>query len=124
MRKIQYSLTEFIYDQLTSHRAKTAWMAFCAIAQLLIRIFILLPLIIFCCLVFAVLTTVPVAVFISPSFTPDVLAQGILRVMHLLPGAYTPLCVAGALFELVYLIRRFTVLPDFWPDDAAQGKGR
>ena len=124
MRKIQYSLPEFICDLLTSYGAKTAWMVFCAISQFLIRIFILRPLIIFCCLVLAVLTAVPVAVFISPSFTPEVLAQGILRVMHLLPLAYAPLCFAGALFELVYLIRRFTVLPDFWPDDAVQGKGR
>jgi hypothetical protein len=124
MRKIQYSLPELIFDLLTSHGAKTAWMVFCAISQFLIRIFILRPLIIFCCMVLAVLTAVPVAVFISPSFTPDVLAQGILRVIHLLPGAYTPLCVAGALFELVYLIRRFTVLPDFWPDNAAQRNGR
>ncbi|WP_414057539.1 hypothetical protein [Pantoea dispersa] len=124
MRKILYSLPDLIGDLLTSHGAKTAWMFFSAISQFLIRIFILRPLIIFCCLVLAVLITIPVAVFISPSFTPDVLAQGILRVMHLLPQAYAPLYFAGALFELVYLIRRFTVLPDLWPHDAVQGKGR
>ncbi|WP_238938984.1 hypothetical protein [Mixta mediterraneensis] len=90
----------------------------------MLRIFILHPLIIFCCMVLAVLTAIPVAVFVSPSFTPDVLEQGLLRVIHLLPRAYAPLYVAGALSELVYLIRRYTVLPDFWPDDAAQGNGR
>ena len=124
MRNILYSLTGRIFDLVTSQVAKTASMVIFALVQCVLRIFILRPLIIFCCLVLAVLTAVPVAVFISPSFTPDVLAQGILRVMHLLPGAYTPLCVAGALFELGYLIRRFTVLPELWPDDAAQGKGR
>lgn len=124
MRKILYSLPDLICDLLTSHGAKTAWMVFSAISHFLIRIFILRPLIIFCCLVLAVLVTIPVAVFISPSFTPDVLAQGILRVMHLMPRAYAPLYFAGALFELVYLIRRFKVLPDLWPHDAVQGKGR
>ena len=124
MRKILYSLPDLIGDLLTSHGAKTAWMVFSAISQFLIRIFILRPLIIFCCLVLAVLVTIPVAVFISPSFTPYVLAQGILRVMHLIPRAYAPLYFAGALFELIYLIRRFTVLPDLWPHDAVQGKGR
>lgn len=124
MPKMLYSLTDRIFDLVTSQAAKTASMVIFALVQYVLRIFILRPLIIFCCMVLAVLTAVPVAVFISPSFTPDVLAQGLLRVIHLLPGAYAPLCVAGALFELVYLIRRFTVLPDFWPDDAAQGKGR
>lgn len=124
MRKIQYSLPDLICDLLTSHGAKTAWMVFCAVARFFIRIFILRPLILFSCLVLAVLVTIPVAVFISPSFTPDVLAQGILRVMHLLPRAYALLCFTGALFELVYLIRRFMVLPELWPHDAVRGKGR
>lgn len=124
MPKMLYSLTDRIFDLVTSQAAKTSSMVIFALVHCVLRIFILRPLIIFCCMVLAVLTAVPVAVFISSSFTPDVLAQGLLRVIHLLPGAYTPLCVAGALFELVYLIRRFTVLPDFWPDNAAQRNGR
>ncbi|EDX3259336.1 hypothetical protein B6455_002527 [Salmonella enterica subsp. enterica serovar Mbandaka] len=124
MPRMLYSLTDRIVHLVTSQAAKTASMVIFVLVQCVLRICILRPLIIFCCMVLAVLIAVPVAVFISPSFTPNVLAQGLLRVIHLLPGAYTPLCVAGALFELVYLIRRFTVLPDFWPDNAAQRKGR
>lgn len=124
MPRMLYSLTDRIVYLVNSQAAKTASMVIFVLVQFVLRVFILRPLIIFCCMVLAVLTAVPVAVFISPSFTPDVLAQGLLRVIHLLPGAYTPLCVVGALSELVYLIRRFTVLPDFWPDNAAQRKGR
>jgi hypothetical protein len=81
-----YSLTDRIVDLVTSQAAKTASMVIFVLVQCVLRICILRPLIIFCCMVLAVLIAVPVAVFISPSFTPDVLAQGLLRVIHLLPG--------------------------------------
>ena len=76
MPRMLYSLTDRIVDLVTSQAAKTAPMVIFVLVQCVLRICILRPLIIFCCMILAV------------------------------------------------LIRRFTVLPDFWPDNAAQRKGR
>lgn len=62
MPRMLYSLTDRIVDLVTSQAAKTAPMVIFVLVQCVLRICILRPLIIFCCMVLAVLIAVPVAV--------------------------------------------------------------
>ncbi|WP_407579755.1 hypothetical protein [Citrobacter koseri] len=85
-----------------------------ALVQFVLRIFILRPLALLCCMVLGVLITIPVCmvlgvlftipviVSINPSFLPDMLTGGLLRVQELLPVAYISLLLASLLIELVY----------------------
>lgn len=118
------AISLFVSELIFSPAARTARDVLCTLVQFVLRIFILRPLALLCGMVLAVLVTIPVIVFINPSFTPDVLSDGLLRVLGLLPVTYTPLLLAGLLFELVYVVSRLTGLPYFWLNGAGQGKGR
>lgn len=118
------AISLFVSELIFSPAARMARDVLCTLMQFFLRIFILRPLAVLCCMVLAVLVTIPVIVFINPSFTPDVLTGGLLRVQELLPLAYTPLFLAGLLFELLYMVSRLTGLPYFWLNGAGQGKGR
>lgn len=118
------AISLFVSELIFSPAARTARDVLCTLVQFVLRIFILRPLALLCGMVLAVLVTIPVIVFINPSFTPDVLTDGLLRVQDLLSVAYTPLFLAGLLFELVYMVSRLTGLPYLWLNGAGQGKGR
>lgn len=91
----------------------------CSFMLFVVRIVITPPLILCVGLGLTVLFSIPVAVFISPSFTPDTLLADIARVKLFV--LYVPLCIAVFLFELVVLLRRITC---FWAHDAGMGRGR
>ncbi|WP_407579754.1 hypothetical protein [Citrobacter koseri] len=118
------AISLFVSELIFSPTARMVRDVLCTLVQFVLRIFILRPLALLCCMVLAVLVTIPVIVFINPSFTPDVLTGGLLRVQDLLPVAYTPLFLGGLLFELLYMVSRLTGLPYFWLNGAGQGKGR
>ncbi|MFP1880395.1 hypothetical protein ACLEDP_00465 [Lonsdalea quercina] len=121
MRKMFEFTSIFFVERDFSHSTKTAWMCFCALLLCMIRITILRPLILLCCAVCVVMAAVPVAVFVSPSFTPNVLAEGVLRTASLLPSAYAPLCLVGLLFEVVHVMRGVMSMVGSWSDYAVRG---
>ncbi|OSN01317.1 hypothetical protein [Lonsdalea populi] len=129
MRKMFESISILFVERTFSHNTKTAWMCVCALLLCMIRVTILRPLFLLCCAMCAVMAAVPVAVFVSPSFTTDVLAEGVLRTASLLPSAYVPLCLAGLLFEVIHVVRGLMSMVGYWSDYAvkdytAQGRGR
>ncbi|WP_230479642.1 hypothetical protein [Erwinia amylovora] len=70
------------------------------------------------------LTAIPVAVFISPSFTEPAAMAGVVRVAHLIPHMWRWLFVTGFLFELLSILRRMNGWS--WQADslASSGSGR
>ncbi|MET5489543.1 hypothetical protein WH816_03965 [Klebsiella variicola] len=124
MRKLNTSPSEIACDILTSESARTAYTILVNLLQVAFRILIYRPLVLFSCIVIVFMAAVPVVVLISPAYTPDVLTEGILRTLHLLPDAYVPLCLAGLLFELVYQVRKIFSSSGYWPDNAGMGRGK
>ncbi|ORM94897.1 hypothetical protein [Pantoea cypripedii] len=124
MRKTHASLPELIGDMVTSESVRKAFRVVCVLVHCALRMLILRPLILLCFILIALMAVVPLAVFVSASYTPDALAAGLLRTLHLLPYAYTPLCLAGLLLELVYAIRRLILMPDYFSDNAGNRRGR
>ncbi|MFY7114734.1 hypothetical protein [Enterobacter cloacae complex sp. SHL020] len=124
MRKLNTPPSELICDMFTSERARMIYTVLGNLVQCAIRIIIFRPLFLFSCLASVVMAAVPVAVFISPAYTPEVLNAGLLRTLRLLPDAYIPLCLAGLLFELVFQVRKIVGSHHDWPDIAGKGRGQ
>ncbi|AIR87705.1 hypothetical protein [Pantoea rwandensis] len=124
MRKPNTPPSELICDMLESERARTIYTVLGNLIQCAIRVIIFRPLILFSCLVSVVMAAVPVAVFISPAYTPEVLNAGLLRTLRLVPDSYIPLCLAGLLFELVYQVRKIVRSHHDWPENAGKGRGQ
>ncbi|MCX8957028.1 hypothetical protein [Erwinia psidii] len=86
----------------------------------LFRAFVLRPLIIFCCGFVIFLVSLPVALFITPSFDPLALIEGIARNEHLSSLLLPWLCIMGLMTEMINVLHWLIV----WPVNRYGNSGR
>ncbi|WP_367672423.1 hypothetical protein [Serratia symbiotica] len=113
-----------IYDRAITFRKSFIFAVIAELLNFTFRAIIFRPLLIICCILLVLLTAIPVAVFISPSFTEPAAMAGVVRVAHLIPHMWPWLFMTGLMFELVSILHRLTGWP--WQENTCgeSGSGR